>query len=169
MEFNDQITKIFFNNVFNNEMHKTFIGFFMPAIYIVYCTMFHGIINQFEVLRVKNGMTTTIIKATKSFIMVNSTTNDEMDWEFTNMTSSTTRTAKKPTERKKTKWVFPAIIKGKKKIYFRCGIVGHSVYNFPPPLFFFARRPVGTITTTTMTIPKTTIEIFYIKSEKKKF
>ena len=32
MDFNDQITKRIFNNVFNNEMHKAFIGFFIPAI-----------------------------------------------------------------------------------------------------------------------------------------
>ena len=59
MDFNDQIMKTFFNNVFNNEMHKVFIGFFILAIYIVYCTMFHGMNNQFEVLRIKDGTTTT--------------------------------------------------------------------------------------------------------------
>ena len=30
MDFNDQITKTFFNNVLNNEMKKKFIGFFYP-------------------------------------------------------------------------------------------------------------------------------------------
>ena len=53
MDFNDQITKKFFNNVFTNEMHKIFTGYFIPAIYIAYCTMFHGMNNQFEILRVK--------------------------------------------------------------------------------------------------------------------
>ena len=115
INFNDQITKTFFNNVFNNEMHKAFIGFFIPAIYIVYCTMFHGMNNQFEVLRVKDETTMTVVRVTRSYTTVNSTTNDEMDWEFTNVTSSATRTAKKPTERRKTKWVFPAIIKEKKR------------------------------------------------------
>ena len=49
MDFNDQITKTFFNNAFNNEMHKTFIGLFIPAIYTEYCTMLHGTNNQFEI------------------------------------------------------------------------------------------------------------------------
>ena len=40
MDFIDQITKTFFNNVFNKEMHKTFIDFFILATYIAYCTMF---------------------------------------------------------------------------------------------------------------------------------
>ena len=94
MDFNDQITKTFFINVLNNEMHKTLIGFFIPAIYIVYYTMFHGMNNQFEILRVKDGMTTTVIKITKNFTTVNSTTNDVMDWEFT-ITSSFTKMVKK--------------------------------------------------------------------------
>ena len=59
MDFNDQITKTFFNNVFNNEMHKTFIGFFIPESYIVYYTMLYGMSNQFEILRMKDGTTTT--------------------------------------------------------------------------------------------------------------
>ena len=80
MDFNDQITKTFFNNVLNNEMHKTLTSFFIPAFYIAYCTMFHGMNNQFEILRSKIGTTTTtVIKITKNFIMINSTTNDEMD------------------------------------------------------------------------------------------
>ena len=56
MDFNNQITKTFFNNALNNEMHKTFIGFFIPAIYIAYCTMFHRRNNQIKILRVKNGI-----------------------------------------------------------------------------------------------------------------
>ena len=76
MDFNDQITKTFFTNVFNNEMHKAFIGFFIPANYIVYYTMFHRMNNQFETLRSKNGTTTTVIKAIGNFTTVNSTTND---------------------------------------------------------------------------------------------
>ena len=55
MDFNNQITKTFFNNTFNNEMHRILIGFFIPAIYTVYYTILHGINNQLEVLRVKNG------------------------------------------------------------------------------------------------------------------
>ena len=51
MDFNDQITKTFFNNALNNEMHRALIGFFIPAFYIAYYTMFHGMNNQFEVLR----------------------------------------------------------------------------------------------------------------------
>ena len=85
MDFNDQIAKTFFNNAFNNEMHKTFIGFFIPAIYIVYYIMFHGMNNQFEILRMKNGMTTTVIKVPKNvkkFTTVNSiTTNDQFIYE----------------------------------------------------------------------------------------
>ena len=164
MDFNDQITKTFFNNVFNNETDKTFIGFFIPAISIVYCTMFHGMNNQFEILRVKNGTTTTLIKVTKSFTTVNSTTNDNMDWEFTNMTSSTTRTAKKPTEKRKTKWVSPTIIKEKekKKPVFAVELLATGWIN----VFFFARRPVATVTTTT-TIPKTIIEKIHSELEKK--
>ena len=50
--------------------------------------MFYGMNNQFEVLRSKNWMTTTVIKVTKSFTTVNSTMNDEVNWEFTNLTSS---------------------------------------------------------------------------------
>ena len=75
-------------------MHKTFIGFFIPSIYIIYCTMFHGMNNQFEVLGVKNGMTTTVIKAIGNFTTVNSITNDVMDWEFT-ITNSLTKMVKK--------------------------------------------------------------------------
>ena len=100
MDFNDQITKTFFNNAFNNEMYKVFIDFFIPAIFIAYYTMFHGMNNQLEVLRIKYG-TTTVIKAIGNFTTVNSTTNDEMDWEFTNVTNSTTKIAKKPTEKRK--------------------------------------------------------------------
>ena len=99
MDFNDQITKKFFNNALNNEMHKIFIGFFITAIYSVYCPMFYGMNNQFEVLRVKNGMTTTVINIRIFFTMVNSTTNDEMDWEPT-VTNSFTKMVKR-----KTKWV----------------------------------------------------------------
>ena len=101
MDFNDQITKTFFNNALNNEMHRALIGFFIPAFYIAYYTMFHGMNNQFEVLRSKNGTTTTVVKIIKNFIMGDSTTNDGMDWEFSNVTSSATRTAKKPTEKRK--------------------------------------------------------------------
>ena len=64
MDFNDQITKTFFNNVFNNEMHKLFIGFFIPAIYNVYYIMLYGMNNQLEILRMKNGTTTTVVEIT---------------------------------------------------------------------------------------------------------
>ena len=134
MDFNDQITKTFFNNVLNNEIHKAFIGFFIPAFYIAYYTMFHKLNNQFEILRSKDGTTPTVIKIARSFIMVNSITNDEINWEFTNMTSSATKTAKEPTEKRKTKGVFPAIIKGEKNACFRCGIVGNRVDKC---IFFF--------------------------------
>ena len=80
IDLNNQITKTFFNNVLNNEMHKTFIGFFIPAIYIVYYTMLHGINNQFEILRMKDETTTTtVIKVIGNSTAVNSTTSDEMD------------------------------------------------------------------------------------------
>ena len=46
--------------------------------------------------------------------MGDSTTNDGMDWEFNNVTSSATRTAKKPTEKRRAEWVYIAIIKEKK-------------------------------------------------------
>ena len=78
MDFNDQIFKTIFGNAFNNEMHKKFIAFFIPATYIAYYTMLHGMSNQFEVLRMKNGTTTTVIKATGSFTTVDSITNHEM-------------------------------------------------------------------------------------------
>ena len=91
MDFNDQMTRKFLNNVFNNEMHKAFIGFFIPVIYIVYYTIFHGMNNKFEVLRVKMGMMTTVIKIIGSFTTVNSITNDEMDWEFTVINSFSKR------------------------------------------------------------------------------
>ena len=55
-------------------MHKALIGFFIPAIYTVYYTMFYGMSNQFGVLRVKNGMTTTVVRVTGSFTTVDSTT-----------------------------------------------------------------------------------------------
>ena len=84
MDFSDQVTKTFLNNVFNNEMHKAFIGFFIPATYTAYYTMFHGMNNQLKVLRSKNWTTTTTVtRVTKSFTTVNSITNDEMDWEPT--------------------------------------------------------------------------------------
>ena len=139
INWNDQIMKTFFNNGFNNEMHKLFIALFILAVYIVYYNMFHGMNNQFEILRSKNGMTTTlmkIIKNTKSFTTVNSTTtNDIMDWEYI-ITSSFTKMARKKT----TKWVSPAFIK---KI--RSGIVGHKINKY---VFLFARRPVVTATVT---------------------
>ena len=66
IDFNDQIKKKFFNNVFNNEMHKIFIGFFIPTtFYIAYWIMFHGMNNQFEVLRSKNGITTVVTVRTQ--------------------------------------------------------------------------------------------------------
>ena len=110
MDFSDHVTKTFFNNVFNNEMYKNFIDFFIPATYIAYYTMFHKMINQFEVLRSKNGTTTTtVIKIIGNSTMVDSITNDQIDWEFT-VTSSFTKMVKQ-----KIKWVSPAIIKKKKK------------------------------------------------------
>ena len=45
MDLNDQITKTFFIIVFNNEMHKTFIRFFIPAIYVAPFSM-EWIINS---------------------------------------------------------------------------------------------------------------------------
>ena len=45
MDFSDQITKKFLNNALNNEMHKAFIGFFIPATYIAYYTILRGINN----------------------------------------------------------------------------------------------------------------------------
>ena len=60
-------------------------------------------------------MTTTVMKIIESFTTVNSTTNDEMDWEFTNVINSLTKltktSTKTPTETKKTKWGFLAIKK----------------------------------------------------------
>ena len=94
MDFNDQITKTFFNNTLNNNMLKVFNGLYIIAIYIAYYTMFHGMNNQFEILRPKNGTTTTVIKSLEKFTMVNSTTNDEMDWESTNVTNSSTKMTK---------------------------------------------------------------------------
>ena len=148
-------------------MHKTLIGFFFPATYNAYCTMFHGMNNQFEILRSKNG-TTTVIRVIGNFTTVNSIRNDEMDWEPTVTSSSTKMVGRK------INWVSQAIIaeKREKKTCFRCGNVGHKVNKCP---FFLARRPVVvTVTTamvipftTTTTIPKATIEKIYSKSEKK--
>ena len=95
MDFNNQIFKTFFSNAFNNEMHKAFIGFIIPATYIAYYTLFYGMSNRFEVLRSKDGTKTTVIKITGNFNTVNSTTNDEMEWEFTNVTSSSTKIRKR--------------------------------------------------------------------------
>ena len=83
MDFSDQVTKTFLNNALNNEMHKTFIGFLIPATYTAYCTMFHGMSNQLKVLRSKDWTTTTttVARVTGSFTTVDSITNDEMDWE----------------------------------------------------------------------------------------
>ena len=107
--------------------------------------------NQFEVLRLKNGMTTTVINITKKITTANSTKNDEMDWKFINVTSSTAKMVKKCKEKK------PGFSSHYKKIkinYFRCGIVGHKINKCN---FLFARRPVATIIITTTTIPKTTV------------
>ena len=110
MDFNDQITKTFLNNALNNEMHKTLIGFFIPTIYTVYCTMFHGVNNQLKILQSKDGTTTTVIKITGNVkSTVYSITNNEINWEPT-VTSSATKMVGR-----KTKWVFPAIITEKKK------------------------------------------------------
>ena len=98
MNFDDQITKTIFNNL-NNEMHKVLIGFYIPAIYIVYCTMFHGMNNQFEVLRLKDGTMTTVVRVTFFF-----TTNDVINWEFT-ITGFFTKMV-----RRRAKWISPAII-----------------------------------------------------------
>ena len=111
--------------------------------------------NQSEVLRAKNGMTTTVIKVTKNFTTVNSTTNDVMDWEFT-ITNLFTKMVQK-------NWGFPAIIKEKKG--FRYGIVGHRVDKC---IVFPARRPVVTVTTTmATTIANTIIEKIHSEPEKK--
>ena len=105
INFNDQITKTFINNVFNNEMHKIFIGFFyIPTIYTVFYVLFHEMNNQFEILRLKNVTMTTVIKLIKFYTRVNSITNDVINWEFT-ITSSFTKMVKKK------KKGFSAIIK----------------------------------------------------------
>ena len=126
MDFSDQVPKSFLNNAFNNEMHKIFIGFFIPATYTAYCTVLHGMSNQLKALRSKDWTMTTVTRVTRNFIMVNSTTDDIMDWEPT-VTNSSTKMV-----RQKAKWVFPAIIMERKKkgACFRCGIVGHRVNNF---------------------------------------
>ena len=67
MDFNDQISKTFFGNAFIYEMYKKFIGFFIPPIYTVYYIRLHGVNNQFEVLRSKDGTMTTVIRITRSF------------------------------------------------------------------------------------------------------
>ena len=140
INWNDQIAKTFLNNVVNNEMHKNFIGIFIPKIYTVYCIIFYGMNNQFEALQSKDVMTATVIKITrnaKSFTTVNSTTtNDEIDWELPNMTSSATKTVKKPAGRRKTKWGFPAIIKRKKNVF----VVGHRVNR---SIFYFFCTTAG--------------------------
>ena len=143
----------------NNEMHKTLIGFYIPATYIAYYTMFHGMNNQLKALRSKDWTTTTTVaRVTKSSTTVDFITNDEMDWEPT-VTSSSTKTVKQ-----KAKWVSPAIItkRKEKRACFRCAIVGHKVNKYP---FLPARRPVVAAATMTTTIPKTIIE--KVDSEKK--
>ena len=110
---------------------------------------------------------TTVARVTGNFIIINSTTDDIVDWEPI-VTSSFTKMVKQ-----KTKWVSPATITEKKEkgACFRCGIVGQRVNKC---FFLPARRPVVAAaatttailpTTTTTTIPKTTIE--KIDSEKK--
>ena len=87
IDWNDQVTKTFFNNALNTEMHKALIGFPIPPTYTGYCNMFHGMNNQFELLRFKDkrdGLT-TIIKITKNAgnstaVDSTTTTNDEMNW-----------------------------------------------------------------------------------------
>ena len=54
INWNDQITKTFFNNALNTEMHKALIGFPIPPTYTGYCNMFHGMNNQSELLRFKD-------------------------------------------------------------------------------------------------------------------
>ena len=161
MEFNDQTTKTYFNNAFNYEMHKIFIGLPIPETYTAYCTMFHGMNNQFETLRSKDWTTTTTVtRITGNSIMVDSTTDDVMDWEPI-VTNSFTKMVGR-----KAKWVPPTIITKRKKegACFRCGIVGHKVDKCT---FFPARRPmVAAATTTTTTIPGT-IEKVISKSGKK--
>ena len=124
MEFNDQTTKIYFNNALNHDMHKAFIGLFIPATYTAYCIMFHRMNNQLKVLRSKDWTTTTTVtRVTKSFTTVNSITDDVMDWEPTVNSSFTKMVGRE------IKWVSPTIITKKKEkgTCFRCGIVGHKV------------------------------------------
>ena len=102
---------------------------------------------QFEILRAKNGIPTTVIKITKS-----STTNDVMDWELI-ITNSFTKMVKN-------KKVSPVIIKK----CFRRGLIGHKINIC---IFLFARRPVITVTVTATTFSKTIIEKIHSESEKK--
>ena len=109
--------------------------------------MLQGMSNQLEVLRVKDGMTTSY----REFYYGRLYLERRNGLEFTNVTSSATRTAKKPTKMvgRKTKWVSPAIIakRREKRTCFRCGIVGHRMDKCT---FLPARRPVATATTTTV-------------------
>ena len=163
--------KTFLNNAIEISFQEVIIGTPIPATYIGYCDLFHGVNNNLEALRTKKkreiGGNLPANRSTGNSAgnftgnSVESIT-DEMDWSpTTNEVAVTTATTNR-----KAKWVFQKVINEKKVkgACFRCGIAGHKVGNCN---FFPFKRPVQAATTTTTTIPTTPkITIEEMDSEK---
>ena len=152
--------KMFLNNAINTSLQEVIIATPIPATYIGYCDLLHGLINNLEALRTKKkreiGRNLLANRSTGSFSgnftgnSVESTT-DEMDWSpTTNVTASVTTA----TTTRRAKWVSQKVIDERraKGACFRCGMAGHRVGNCS---LFPLRRPVQAATTTTTTPPTT--------------
>ena len=159
------------SNAININFQEILVVTPIPATYVGYYELLHGVNNNLKFLRAKkkreiggNSFTSKSAENIAGNFTPNSVENttDDMDRSpTTNVTVSVTTA----TTKRRTKWVSQEVIDGRrvKRACFRCGMAGHKVGNcslLPP------RQPVqaATTTTTTPTTPRAMIE--EVDSEK---
>ena len=106
LNWDEQIKKTFLSNAINISLQETLVVTPIPATYVGYCELFHGVNNNLKSLRAKkkreidgNSPTNRSAKNIAGNFTSNSVerTTDEMDWSpTTNVTVSvTTATTKR--------------------------------------------------------------------------
>ena len=170
LNWDEQMKKTFLNNAINTSLQEAIIATPIPATYVGYCDLLHGVSNNLEVLRAKkkreigdNSPTNRNVKNIAGNFTPNlvESTTDEMDWSLTTNVDASATTA---TTKRRAKWVSQEVINERraKGACFRCGMAGHRVGNCS---FLPLKRPVqAATTTTTPTTPRAMIE--EVDSEK---